>query len=71
MRQAAVLGALAEVGRPGLSASTIMWLVWPGTASILPASAGGQKLWMTSTEVMSSTTRWPAGMCMLVGGGDA
>ena len=34
-----------------------------GTTSTLPASFGGQKLWMTSAEVSSISTRRPAGMC--------
>ncbi len=35
----------------------------PGITSSLPASFGGQKLWITSSEVSLRATGLPAGMC--------
>ena len=46
---------------PGSSAWNHMLVVLPGTTSILPASLGIQKLWITSSEVRSTTTALPTG----------
>ena len=61
MLQAAVLVALAAVdaGLVGLSQVT---LVWPGIRSVLPASAGTQKEWITSARGSSRRTGSPTGM---------
>src|SRR5438477_283652 len=46
---------------PGWSASTTSGWLRLGTASAVPANCGIQKLWITSRELMSSTTFCPAG----------
>ena len=53
---------------PGRSAWSHVSVVRPGIMSILPWSAGTQKLWMTSREVSRTRTRRPGGNVHLVGG---
>jgi hypothetical protein len=47
---------------PGSSALSISGVVRPGTASFLPLSAGIQNEWITSSEVIASSTFCPAGI---------
>ena len=55
---------------PGASASSQVSLVWPGMASILPASCGTQKEWITSPPISFSRTGTPDRNMDLVGGGE-